>query len=294
MMKRFLIILLTLTLLLCGCGREEPPETTVSADGPEITETIDIPEGQEALTKPPAESPTITITREVRMASLDENGEERWFREYTYDEYGRLSTEREVSGTGQETFFATVTYHDTGEGLEIRYTDAQGRVTTTRETRDGRGNLVRCEYLVDGTVDYFTVYTYDDAGNLTSEETHYSGDPGVPRIEYTYDGQGNRTGHYEYDGEELTGWSETVFDAGGRRTETCFYGFDGELASRTQYTWEGSTEIGSGMDPDGTVYMVILSTYDEDGNLMRQETQQEGCVISCTEYTYESFEIIAP
>lgn len=293
-MKKTLILLLALSLLLCGCGKEPAPETAAPTDAPEVTEVTEIPEDQEAVTEPPAEIPTITVTRQVRMASLDENGEERWYREYTYDELGRLATEREVISTGEETYFATVSYADTEAGLEIRFTDAQGNISTTRESRDEQGNVILKEFLLNDQVDYATTYTYDDDGNLLSEQTHYSEDPALPRTEYTYDDQGNRTAQYEYDGEELTGWQEMTYDADGRCTETRSYGYDGELVSRTEHSWEGSTEIRSRMDSDGNVYMVTLVTYDEEGNLLQQETQQDGYVISCTEYTYEHFEIPAP
>ena len=293
-MKKTLILLLALSLLLCGCGKEPTPETAASTDAPEVTEVTEIPEDQEAVTEPPAEIPTITVTRQVRMASLDENGEELWHLEYTYDELGRLISERDVSNTGEETSFATVSYADTEAGLEIRYAYNDGHIATTRESRDEQGNLVLREFLQDDQMEYATIYTYDENGNLLSEETHYSDNPGVPRIEYTYDEQGNRIGHYEYDGEELTGWQEMTYDADGRCTETRSYGYDGELVSRTEHSWEGNTEIRSRMDSDGTVYMVTLVTYDEEGNLLQQETQQDGYVISCTEYTYEHFEIPAP
>lgn len=293
-MKKTLILLLTLSLLLCGCGKEPAPETAASTDAPEVTEVTEIPEDQEAVTEPPAEIPTITVTRQVRMAALNEDGEERWYREYTYDELGRLATEREVISTGEETYFATVSYADTEAGLEIRFTDAQGNISTTRESRDEQGNVILKEFLLNDQVDYATTYTYDDDGNLLSEQTHYSEDPALPRTEYTYDDQGNRTAQYEYDGEELTGWQEMSYDADGRCTETRSYGYDGELVSRTEHSWEGNTEIRSRMDSDGNVYMVTLVTYDEEGNLLQQETQQDGYVISCTEYTYEHFEIPAP
>ena len=293
-MKKTLILLLTLSLLLCGCGKEPAPETAAPTDAPEVTEVTEIPEDQEAVTEPPAEIPTITVTRQVRMASLDENGEELWHLDYTYDELGRLISERDVSNTGEETSFATVSYADTEAGLEIRFTDAQGNISTTRESRDEQGNVILKEFLLNDQVDYATTYTYDDDGNLLSEQTHYSEDPALPRTEYTYDDQGNRTSQYEYDGEELTGWQEMTYDADGRCTETRSYGYDGELVSRTEHSWEGNTEIRSRMDSDGNVYMVTLVTYDEEGNLLQQETQQDGYVISCTEYTYEHFEIPAP
>lgn len=297
-MKKIIISLLILALLLSGCGKDTAPETSAPTPAPEATEITDttemteIPEDQEAVTRPPAETETITVTRQVRMASLNENGEEQWYREYTYDDRGRLSTEREVSSTGEETYRAAVTYTDTGR--EILYTYPEGRTATIRETWDAQGNIKLWEYIEDGETEYYTEYTYDQRGLLTGDTTHYVHESAVPRNEYTYDELGNRTGHYEYSGEELTGWLEMSYDEEDRCAETCYYGFDGELVSRTEHSWEGNTEIRSRMDPGGAVYMVILVTYDDSGNLLRQETQQEGFVISCTEYTYESIEISAP
>ena len=291
-MKKTLILLFVLTLLLCGCGKEPAPETAAPTDLPEVTEVTEIPEDQEAVTEPPAETETITVTRQVRMASLDENGEERWYREYSYDELGRLSAEREVSSNGEETYSTAVTYSETG--AQTLYTYPEGRTATVRETWDEQGNVILSEYIESGEVEHYTEYVYDAQGRLIEDITHYVFESAVPRNKYSYDEAGNQIGHYEYSGEELTGWLETTRDEEGRRTGTVYYGFDGAVMSRTEYSWEGNTEIGSRMDPDGTVYMVILTTYDEEGNLLRQETQQEGFVISCTEYTYERIEITAP
>jgi len=161
-MKKTLILLLALSLLLCGCGKEPAPETAAPTDAPEATEATEIPEDQEAVTELPAEIPTITVTRQVRMAALNEDGEERWYREYTYDELGRLATEREVISTGEENSFATVTYADTEAGLEIRYAYNDGHIATTRESRDEQGNLVLREFLQDDQMEYATIYTYDE------------------------------------------------------------------------------------------------------------------------------------
>lgn len=292
-MKRLLIYTLILSLLLAGCGGKEQPEELTPEDliyGP----SIEIPEDQEAVTLPPTEENTVTVLRLVRMASLDENGEERWYREYGYDEAGRLITEREVSSAGEESYRVQITYASDGSGREVTTTDSDGRVTLLREQWDGEGRVIRKESLWEDQVEHFTTFSYDDRGNLIEEQTQFSDDPTVLRNEYTYDEQGNRTGHHEYDGDSLTGWQEMEYDEAGHCLLTLSYGFDGALISRTQHDWEGSTEIRSQMDPGGAVYMVTLVTYDEQGNLLRKEIQQEGFVISCSEYTYEGVEITAP
>lgn len=294
-MKKTLILLLALSLLLCGCGTEEAVSTDAPADAPQITEAAQIPDDQEAVTKPPAQTDTITVTRQVRMAALNEDGTERWYREYTYDELGRLATEREIiSDTGEQTYFAAVSYTDTGSGVEMLYTYPEGNTMTIRETLDDRGNVILREDIHDGYVDYYTEYTYDEAGNLISEETHYSEDPGVPRNEYDYDERGNQIAHRTYSDEELTGRLETEYDADGRQSSSVYYDANGELVSSTVSTWDGNTETRTRFDSSDEAYMEIIITYDAEGNILRQETQQEGYIISCTEYTYERIEIPAP
>ena len=158
-MKRLLPMIHALLLLLCACGNG------------------------------PAGDGKLYVLTEMNVYTEDNIHYSRT--EYTYDELGRLISERDVSNTGEETSFATVSYADTEAGLEIRYAYNDGHIATTRESRDEQGNLVLREFLQDDQMEYATIYTYDEKGNLICEETHYSDNPGVPRIEYTYDEQGN-------------------------------------------------------------------------------------------------------
>ena len=295
-MKKTMILLLTLAVLLCGCGKEESPaqvvpETEPAAAGTQPQETVEIPEGQEAVTEPPTD--TVTVILLARMARLDENGNELWHMEYSYDELGRLCAEREILSDGQESYSVVITYVETESGWEKIYTTPGGDSHTIRETLDENGNVILSENIHDGYVDYYTEYTYDEEGRLTADESHYSEDPGVPRTEYTYDALGRLISICQYSSGELYNRQEITYDDASRCAETLFYNADGVVSSRFLHTWEGNTETRTEFDGEGNLYQTVVITYDDAGNILREETSPEAYDTSCFEYTYEPFEIPA-
>lgn len=300
-MKKTLLITLSLLLLLTGCGKQEKtPQTEnvpVETPGQAVTEAPTA-----APTEAPAEEPneeaegetqtphkTGTAYLPVRMTVLDENGNESWYQEYSYDDYGREKQTTQYMD-GYITYSATTAYtSDTeyetaiqrgGTGYSIRY------------TCDEAGRVVYQETVENGAVTEYTEYTYDDHGNQLTARMVYGGDETDFSYEYTYDGSGNQLSRKEYQNGELAGWLEMEYDAGGREISSVRYYPDGSISDETSVTWSGSTETRESRDVDGYVYMTLVTTYDETGNILTQETWQDGIMVSCTEYTYEVTPII--
>lgn len=293
-MKKILILILALCLLVCGCANNESPsteapETEAPAIGTQAEETVNIPDDQEAVTEPPKD--TVTVYLLTRMASLDENGNELWYEEYSYDELGRLAKTLQYSD-GIATYSSTTTYlSDTEYETAI---NAGGTEYTMHYTCDEAGRVLYQEMVQDGTVTETNTYTYDSHGSQLTLQIVYNGEWEVNfSFTYTYDDSGNKLTCHEYQDNELIGWQEMEYDADGREIASVYIYPDGSVSHSTACTWEGNTEIRTQYDETDTLSITTLTTYDDAGNILRQETQQDGVVISSTEYTYEPFEIPA-
>lgn len=300
-MKKYLILTLTLLFLLCACGKQEQttpatepeseviqtaPDTVPEATEPEVTEAP----GQEAEGETQTPGKTGTAYRLVRMTALDESGNENWHQEYTYDDYGREKLTEQYTD-GVITSSTTITYTDSGR--ELLYTYPEGRTMTVRETWDAQGNLVLWECIEDGAVEYYTEYTYNDQGWLLSYITVYTQEGSTMSCTYEYDDRGNQILVCEYTGDELMGKTQREFDENNRRTKAVYSDALSDWGFTYEYTWEGNTETAVQFDSDGAETMKTVTAYDETGNILSQETWQEGVMVSCTEYTYENIEIIA-
>lgn len=290
-MKKTLLTFCVLALLLCGCAspaaQHGTAPDTVAATAPEI------PEGQEAVTEPAQTAAQEQVYLLSQMTKLDENGTALWHRQYRYDTLGRLSSVVETASDGSDSSTVTYTYSADATSREQCGTDAAGNAYTIHETLNEANQVTWSEYIQENIAVSVTTYTYDAMGRLSTEETRYSEDSSVLRIEYSYDEQGNLLDQYQYLDAQLAGWEETSYDADGHRTQICYYDADGMPISNIICTWEGNTEIRSYSGSD-SLRAVIITTYDDHGNILREETQQDGDVISCVEYHYESVTISAP
>lgn len=297
-MKKILPIMLSLLFLLCACGRtEEVPQPTepeviqtspaeTEATEPEVTE--DPSQEAEGETQTPGK--TGSVYRLVRLTALDGTGSESWHQEYIYDDYGReIQTAQYMDGV--ITYSYTRTYTSGTEYSAI--SESGGDLSTIRCTLDDAGRALYRELSQDGAIVEISEFSYDQHGNQLSVRTVYDGDESVYAYEYTYDADGNMLSRQEYLNGEAVGRLDMEYDAQGREIASAYSYPDDTPGYCTESTWEGSTETRISYDSEGNAYMTLITTYDETGNILSQETWQEGELISCTEYTYELIEIIA-
>lgn len=299
-MKKILPIMLSLLFLLCACGKTEEvpqptePEAAVIQTSPAETEATE-PEAtedpaQEAEGETQTPSKTDAVYRLVRLTVLDDAGSESWHQEYSYDDYGReKQTVQYMDGvitySASTAYTSATEYETTIERGDTKYSIGY--------TCDEAGRVIRQETIQDGTVTESSAYTYDDHGNQLTAQMVYGEDEMNFSYEYTYDGNGNQLTRKEYQDGEQVGYLEMTYDEKGRESASVYYFPDGSVNYSTKSTWEGSTETRISYDSEGNAYMTLVTTYDETGNILSQETWQEGVLVSSTEYTYELIEIIA-
>lgn len=289
-MNRFFALLLALSLLLCGCGRENPAETTLT---PEETaaptlETENSGEG-EGILDPTTEIRYLIVKKIV----TNDAGQELWGTDYSYDDTGFCTQEREYSNIGSASYSRVNSPDMLGRIGSSLFTEADGSQYTVFYTYDDFDRCIREDVTYeDGTQEY-TEYTYNDHNQYLTLKQYMGGELIMDYgFSYTYDGEGRQVSMDEYLGGELMYHVAFTYDAEGREIGTVTSLVNGEVQSRTESHWDGLTETRyfySGEDAEA--FMVSVFTYDDNGNVVFEETRQGETVINRAEYIYEPFEV---
>ena len=289
-MKKILALILALCLLLCGCGRENPAETTLT---PEETaaptlETENSGEG-EGILDPTTEIRYLIVKKIV----TNDAGQELWGTDYSYDDSGFCTQEREYSNIGSASYSRVNSPDMLGRIGSSLFTEADGSQYTVFYTYDDFDRCIREDVTYeDGTTEY-TEYTYNDQGQYLTLKQYIAGELIMDySFSYTYDGSGRQVSMDEYLGGELMYHVTFTYDEEGRETGTVTSLVNGEVQSRTVSHWDGLTETRyfySGEDSEP--FMVSVFTYDGNGNVVFEETRQGETVINRAEYIYEPFEV---
>lgn len=289
-MKKILALLLALSLLLCGCGRENPAETTLT---PEETaaptlETENSGEG-EGILDPTTEIRYLIVKKIV----TNDAGQELWGTDYSYDDTGFCTQEREYSNIGSASYSRVNSPDMLGRIGSSLFTEADGSQYTVFYTYDDFDRCIREDVTYeDGTQEY-TEYTYNDHNQYLTLKQYMGGELIMDYgFSYTYDGEGRQVSMDEYLGGELMYHVAFTYDAEGREIGTVTSLVNGEIQSRTESHWDGLTETRyfySGEDAEP--FMVSVFTYDDNGNVVFEETRQGETVINRAEYIYEPFEV---
>lgn len=289
-MKKLLPFILALLLLLTACGNEEPVETTLggSESTPAVSETVSGGEGEGVL-----DPDTRIIYCLVKMIVTNDEGQELWGREYSYDDTGFCTREREYSNIGSASYSRTNTPDALGRIGTSVFTELDGSQYTVTYTYDEADRCIREDITYeDGTTEY-TEYTYNDQGNYLTLRQFIDGELNMDyAFSYTYDGNGNQVSMDEYLFGDLLYHVVLSYDEEGREIGSVTSLVNGEIQSRTQSQWDGLTETryfysGEETEP----FMVSVFTYDDNGNVVFEETRQGETVINRAEYIYEPFEV---
>ena len=288
-MKKIIAISLALLLLLCGCSGKETPETTVPRETePAASETVSGGEGEGIL------DPTTEIRYlMVKMIVTNEAGQELWGREYSYDDTGFCTREREYSNIGSAAYSRVNSPDVLGRIGTSVFTELDGSQYTVTYTYDDQDRCIRedAEYE-DGTREY-TEYTYNEQGSYLTLKQYMDGELIMDYgFSYTYDGSGNQVAMDEYLSGDLMYHVTFAYDAQGREVASVTSLVNGEIQSRTESQWDGLTETRnyySGQETEP--FMVSVFTYDGNGNVVFEETRQGDAVINRAEYIYEPFEV---
>ncbi len=288
-MKKLIIYILMIALLLCGCGGKGVNETTIPEDSnPAVSETVNTGEG-EGILDPTTEIRYLIVKKIV----TNDQGEELWGTEYTYDSTGFCTQEREYSNIGSGAH-SRVNSPDalTRIGSSL-FTGLDGSQYTVTYTYDAFSRCIREDVRYEDGMEEYTEYTYNDKGQYLTLRQFIGGELAMDyAFSYTYDGAGNQIARDEYLSGDLLYHVTFTYDAEGRETASVTSLVNGEIQSRTESQWDGLTETRyfySGEDTEP--FMVSVFTYDDAGNVVFEETRQGDAVINRAEYIYEPFEV---
>ncbi len=289
-MKKILALSLALLLLLCGCGKDDPIETE-----PDLQQT----EAPTAATENGGEGEGILDpTTEIRYLIVkkivtNDAGQELWGTDYSYDDTGFCTQEREYSNIGSASYSRVNSPDPLGRIGSSLFTQTDGSQYTVIYTYDEFDRCLREDVTYeDGTTEY-TEYTYNDQGQYLTLKQYMGGELIMDyAFSYTYDGSGRQVAMDEYLAGELLYHVAFTHDDQGREISSVTSLVNGEIQSRTESHWDGLTETRyfySGEDSEP--FMVSVFTYDDAGNVVFEETRQGDTVINRAEYIYEPFEV---
>ena len=289
-MKKLIPILMILCLLLCACGKEESAETTQAPQEsmPASQETTNGGEG-EGILDPTTEIRYLIVKKIV----TNDQGQELWGTEYTYDDTGFCTHEREYSNIGSGSYSRTNSPDAMNRIASSLFTQLDGSQYTVTYTYDDFDRCIREDIRYEDGTEEYTEYTYNDKGQYLTLKQYIGGELIMDyAFSYTYDGQGNQMSMDEYLDGDLLHHVTFTYDEDGREAGSVTSLVNGEIQSRTESHWDGLTETRyfySGEETDA--FMISVFTYDDNGNVVFEETRQGETVINRAEYIYEPFEV---
>lgn len=241
-MKR-LLWLLCAVLLLTGCGGK----------------TLQSPEQTQARTK------TVYVHKSITRTQGNTTGRT----DYIYDDENLLTDVIVSDAQGKE--LQRYLVHCDEQGNPVEWTSAVG--TNILYTYDAQGRTLRTE-------------TYSDETLLTSTEYNWSGALRVSvtvktptqeqRTEYTYDDKGSMTRQDLYTGGVLTSYGLFTLDEEGKAALCSTFDPEGNPVAEVTYEYDGTTEKRTTTDLQGTVLQIQTMTYDDCGNLLKNELVDAG------------------
>lgn len=236
MKKNVVILLLILSLLLVGCGTES-------------TEDV------------------------------------KYYKTETIHTFFGAGTTREVNEYDEEwNLIHTTTYQDGAEVSQVdyEYTETgyrmvgiQNGIEETLEfilTKDAQGNLLRTEQYLNGELYNASDCTYDENGNLLTQESSIPMANMTVRLEMEYDEKGNRIKTVQDNGYDI-GTTTYTYDADGNLLTETYHTKTGDSTSVTEYGYSDDGLIQTALiyESDGSYSGKRITTYDKAGNMLLQE-----------------------
>jgi hypothetical protein len=284
-MIRFVVLMLCIALLTCGCGgkKDDTPDET---KGGSLSDLITEP-AQTTEPEPVYEKQTVYLCT-MEIQTLHENDAVS-VRCNSYDEYGRKVESWSQKPDGSKGSVSTFTYSESGNGMmettQYGYYD---------RTYDEAGRILRQLYFSGDECVSEYYYTYNEDGYLIerTETTRYSEEKTYTyKVTYTPDYSGAVIDSY-LNGEKV-GYTEETYNADGQVSSYTYYDAEGNWTSGCECTYDSEGRLlqeykKSSRDTQPN-YKVIY-TYDENGLLKSKDADYYyGHIV---EYTYEAFEIL--
>lgn len=255
----------------------------------------------------------LTYDEKGNLASYTHLEDDQWTKqEYTYDESGRVITDR-TTAIGDVESELTYTYNANGDvvkkvetgnfGVQVydyRY-DEKGNILSCISTGDKPGSRETYTYNADGQLvkevsewewddgnymAFTDTFTYDKYGNVATEL--YESNDGISwYYEWKYDADGNQTSSYSKYGDD---WAKTVYT----------YNKRGDMIKEVTLYADGATDTSEyTVDENGVILKIVLRhadgggaelefKYNEDGKILEQKLYNDGRLSFLDEYTYDS------
>ncbi len=272
-------LLLAALLAFTACGAQPSTEETLP-----VTEAV--PE-----TTAPAEVKTRTVleslTTEVFVGDMTITSSTV----HSYDERGLL---KEIVGSSNGEEYSRTVVENDKHGEVIRQTATSGEnaiVTESQLTYDESGNLIHRVDTVseNGTAMDIREYTYNPDHTLKEAVITSLRDPSyVTSNAYEYDAQGREIAEIRTDSTGMVTRIETRYDENGRVCGTLVKNEAGETIQYGETIYEDNGTVKQvTYFPDGTPSpSYTLTTYNEEGNPLTQETWNGDTLAMRMTYTY--------
>ncbi|MCR5783471.1 MAG: hypothetical protein K6G90_12155 [Clostridia bacterium] len=177
------------------------------------------------------------------------------------------STNEYSTGISAETASLIAEYTPDADGNFVTKTRVDTDGAAVAEYYDNDGKLIESHKWADGADTGHTLYTYNDDGDISVEESFGS------------DGKPDSVVQYNYSDGTLAGSSRTTY-SDGASTGSEYYNSEGKLTQRSEYEYDGTklmkiTRYDAEDNMIGSTtykynkkgYIVKVSEFDEDGNL---------------------------
>lgn len=316
-----LALLLAFSLVFAGCAKDNDRDDRDRDEQEELLDNDrdeDRDDGDEDDDEHKGEEVIAETKPLYHMESVDLLTEEYYYNDdddlvsvnyYIYDEYGKLIERSSLNGEGKVNSRSVYEYDAAGNRISTMVYGSDGSLSSTYTyTYDAKG-LCTSEVLdyVGTDLVLTTVYEYDAEGYLIRElETDADGNF---RNEVVYTFNADHTERYteRFDADKegnrhANGGGYDLYDANGNLIYWCTYGSVGDnMVSKDDpayvgehfYDENGRLVEKTHSELGGYIVSKDVLTYDESGNLIRQERIyiRTGNCMNRYEYTYETFEI---
>ena len=205
--------------------------------------------------------------------------------EYSYDEYGKKTSEDKYNSEGN--LIDTISYeYDESENL-IR--EVGENSSTIEYIYDDVGNMVETHYNVGSDNEWSQTFVYDDFGNQIKRN-----DPNGRRVEFIYDANGKiiRRIDYTSDGEEDSRQEYGYDQTGNQISEQWYWNGSAGMLVLSSYNEKNQLVQVSYCNSKGTVAEYETYEYDENGNLTNSTYfDRDNFIVSWVDYTYDVYKV---
>jgi len=192
---------------------------------------------------------------------------------YTYNEGGQLIEEMLEEGDGFISEHKTMEYDPEGKLHKIRLHYMDDSFDETSFLYDSNGRVIERSITdSDGEAGNRTVLTYE--GDLLVSELEYDQEGEIiSGKRFTYDDQGNLLTEEE-EGAENFRLSHT-YDENGKRSVSRKYNEEGQLVEKHTYTYDDQGRTVEVKDESRNGVEILKMEYDAQGNMIRQDSFNE-------------------